>query len=163
MNQHSDVRQFHGHAVIGDNYRYNYQTIKDNVSLLKPKLLEEVNQLVVESGHKVAGKEPGEILRGRCDSFVVETNVHYPTDVNLLWDALYAPRGRARRLGSWCARLAPVEKKRKSVRRRFKMVRRTRRATPYHVDAYLAFCDTLVRRVETCLPEFAKRGSRTGR
>ena len=56
MNQHSDVRQFPGHAVIGDNYRYNYQTIKDNVSLLKPKLLEEVNQLVVESGHKIAGK-----------------------------------------------------------------------------------------------------------
>ena len=110
VNQHSDVRRFPGHAVIGDNYRYNYQTIKDNVSLLKPKLLEEVNQSVVESGHKISGKESDEILRGRCDSFVVETNVHYPTDVNLLWDALYAPRGRARRLGSLCARLVPVEK-----------------------------------------------------
>ena len=158
VNQHSDVRRFPGHAVIGDNYRYNYQTTKDNVSLLKPKLLEEVNQSVVESGHKSSGKESDEILRGRCGSFVVETNVHYPTDVNLLWDALYAPRGRARRLGSLCARLVPVEKKRKSVRRRFKMVRRTRRATPYHVNACLAFCDTLVRRVETCLPELAKRG-----
>ena len=29
--------RFPSHAVIGDNYRYNYQTIKDNVSLLKPK------------------------------------------------------------------------------------------------------------------------------
>jgi transposase, IS5 family len=27
-------------------------------------------------------------LRGRCDSFVVETNVHYPTDTNLLFDAI---------------------------------------------------------------------------
>ena len=27
-------------------------------------------------------------MRGRCDSFVVETRVHYPTDINLLWDAL---------------------------------------------------------------------------
>ncbi len=27
-------------------------------------------------------------LRGRCDSFVVETNVHYPTDINLLYDAI---------------------------------------------------------------------------
>ena len=27
-------------------------------------------------------------LRGRCDSFVVETDVHYPTDVSLLWDAV---------------------------------------------------------------------------
>ena len=28
------------------------------------------------------------MLRGRCDSFVVETNVHYPTDINLFYDAL---------------------------------------------------------------------------
>jgi len=27
-------------------------------------------------------------LDGRCDSFVVETDVHYPTDINLLWDAV---------------------------------------------------------------------------
>lgn len=25
---------------------------------------------------------------GKCDSFVVETNVHFPTDINLLWDAV---------------------------------------------------------------------------
>ena len=33
-------------------------------------------------------KKEGEALRGRCDSFVVETNVHYPTDINLLYDAM---------------------------------------------------------------------------
>ncbi len=27
-------------------------------------------------------------MRGRCDSFVVKTTVHYPTDIHLLWDAL---------------------------------------------------------------------------
>ena len=27
-------------------------------------------------------------MKGRCDSFVVETDVHYPTDINLLGDAL---------------------------------------------------------------------------
>lgn len=27
-------------------------------------------------------------LRGRCDSFVVETDVHFPTDINLLYDAI---------------------------------------------------------------------------
>jgi IS5 family transposase len=26
-------------------------------------------------------------LHGRCDSFVVETDVHFPTDINLLFDA----------------------------------------------------------------------------
>ena len=35
-------------------------------------------------------EETGEeaLLKGRCDSFVVETEVHYPTDINLLWDAM---------------------------------------------------------------------------
>ncbi len=27
-------------------------------------------------------------MNGRCDSFVVETDVHYPTDINLLFDAM---------------------------------------------------------------------------
>ena len=45
----------------------------DNVSLLTPELLSAVGRLVVESGHKVAKKKPGEPLRGRCDSFVVES------------------------------------------------------------------------------------------
>ena len=27
-------------------------------------------------------------MHGRCDSFVVETNVHFPTDINLLLDAM---------------------------------------------------------------------------
>jgi len=34
---------------------------------------------------KKKGNEP---LRGRCDSFVVETDVHFPTDINLLFDAV---------------------------------------------------------------------------
>ncbi len=41
----------------------------------------------MERGHRVAGKKPGAASRGRCDSFVVETDVHYPTDRNLLMDA----------------------------------------------------------------------------
>ena len=39
-------------------------------------------------GEWASGGGTGEPLRGRCDSFVVETNVHYPTDVGLLWDAM---------------------------------------------------------------------------
>ena len=36
-------------------------------------------------------KGSGAPLRGRCDPFVVETVVHYPTDVSLLWDAMRCP------------------------------------------------------------------------
>jgi hypothetical protein len=62
------------------------QTLKDNVSLLTPEVLDRINQVVVRAGHQALGKD--EDLRGRCDSFVVETDVHYPTDINLLWDAM---------------------------------------------------------------------------
>src|SRR5882724_3272153 len=33
-------------------------------------------------------KKENSPLHGRCDSFVVETDVHYPTDINLLFDAM---------------------------------------------------------------------------
>ncbi len=40
-------------------------------------------------------------MKGRCDSFVVETKVHYPTDITLLWDAM-------RTLSIRCGRLHPA-------------------------------------------------------
>ena len=88
VNQHRTVREFLGHGAFSQGDTYELQTIIDNVYLLTPELLSEIGRLVVESGHAVARKKPGEALRGRCDSFVVETDVHYPTDVNLLWDAM---------------------------------------------------------------------------
>src|ERR1035438_5487120 len=66
---------------------YQYQTLVDNVSLFTPELLDKINQVVVSGGHALIKKKEGEALRGRCDSFVVETDVHYPTDINLLFDA----------------------------------------------------------------------------
>jgi IS5 family transposase len=88
VNNHKTLRQMLGHADIFDSHYYHCQTIKDNVTLLTPKLLDEINQVVVQAGHGVAKKKENAGLRGRCDSFVVESNVHYPTDINLLYDAM---------------------------------------------------------------------------
>jgi len=86
-NNHKTVRMFMGHP-IDDPVHYKIQNIKDNVSLLAPEVLDQINQLVVAKGHGISkGKDPLK-LQGRCDSFVVETDVHYPTDINLLWDAM---------------------------------------------------------------------------
>ena len=53
-------------------------------------------------------KKPGGRLAARCDSFVVETDVHWPTDVNLLRDAIRClVRARHRGLAS---APAPVRK-----------------------------------------------------
>ena len=88
VNEHKTLRKFLGHADIFDCRQYSYQSVVDNVGLLTPELLSRVGELVVGSGHKVSKKKPGDLLSGRCDSFVVETDVHYPTDVSLLCDAM---------------------------------------------------------------------------
>jgi hypothetical protein len=66
----------------------NTQTLKDNVALLTPELLDQINQRIVQGGHVLVKKKAGQALRGRCDSFVVETAVHFPTDISLLFDAM---------------------------------------------------------------------------
>jgi len=86
VNQHRSIRQMLGHGWRDEETTYALQTLKDNVSLLTPEVLDRINQVVVRAGHQVLGKD--EDLSGRCDSFVVETDVHYPTDINLLWDAM---------------------------------------------------------------------------
>ena len=87
VNEHKTIREMLGHGTL-DRESYHYQTLKDNVGLLTPELLDKINQVVVSAGHVLVKKKEGEALRGRCDSFVVETDVHYPTDINLLFDAM---------------------------------------------------------------------------
>ncbi|MCK7581665.1 MAG: ISNCY family transposase [Chromatiales bacterium] len=86
VNQHITIRQMLGHGLF-DPTSYHYQTLKDNVTLFTPELLDKINQIVVAAGHELVKKGRGEVLHGRCDSFVVETDVHYPTDISLLFDA----------------------------------------------------------------------------
>jgi hypothetical protein len=87
VTHHKQIRQMLGHGAFDERHVYKLQTLKDNVSLLTPEILDRINQVVVRAGHKLVKKKE-EKLRGRCDSFVVETDVHYPTDLNLLFDAM---------------------------------------------------------------------------
>ena len=88
-NQHNTLRQMLGHGDWSDKTEYKVQTLKDNLRLFTPELLDRINQEVVGAGHVLVKKRaPQEDLQTRCDSFVVETHVHYPTDINLLWDAI---------------------------------------------------------------------------
>ena len=84
VNRHADVQSFPGHDVWFDPCRYELRTIRDNVALPAPELLRRVNDLVAAAGQEILGLEPGAALVGRCDSFVAETDVRYPTDVGLL-------------------------------------------------------------------------------
>lgn len=87
-NQHKTVRQMLGHSDWIDETQYELQTIKDNLKLFTPEILDRINQEVVRAGHATLKKNLVDGVVGRCDSFVVETDVHFPTDINLLLDAI---------------------------------------------------------------------------
>ena len=87
-NNHRTLRLMLGHSLFDHQYYYALQTLKDNISLITPEILDKINRIIVGYGHQLIGKKADEGLRASCDSFVVETNVHYPTDINLLFDAL---------------------------------------------------------------------------
>ena len=87
-NNHMTLREMLGHGFFDRNSKYALQTLKDNVSLLTPEVLDKVNQIAVKAGQNLVCKKKDEELKGKCDSFVVETDVHYPTDINLLFDAI---------------------------------------------------------------------------
>ena len=132
----------------------------DNVSLLTPKLLGKVNHLIVESGHTVVGKKLGEPLRGRCDSFVVETNVRYPTDVRLLRDAIlfmlrYAGRASSKHDVSGFRQWRKLQE---SVRDLFNKVRKTRGVSRKDIKTYLKACANLIGRVKALLLDLAAKG-----
>ena len=66
VNHHDTIREMLGHGAFEDVYSH-FQTLQDNVSLLTPELLDEINQLIVNAGHALVKKKDGEALRGRCD------------------------------------------------------------------------------------------------
>ncbi len=76
-----------GHGFFDEDKTYHLQTLKDNIKLLTPEILSEINKVVVDAAHELVNKKDNNELKSRCDSFVVETNVHFPTDINLLFDA----------------------------------------------------------------------------
>jgi len=77
--------------------QYQYQNIYDNVTLLDDELLKQINDVIVAVGHEVFKKKgkpaegvsasPCATMRCKVDSFVVESDTHFPTDYNLLWDS----------------------------------------------------------------------------
>jgi hypothetical protein len=64
---------------------FNWQRIRDNVCLVRPETLEKINQLIVGEGHRLV-PEAAEAVRG--DTFVVATNIHYPTESSLIRDGV---------------------------------------------------------------------------
>ena len=88
-NNHFLLRQLLGiENTFGvEPFTFEYQNIYDNVSQLSDSMLVELNDLIVSFGHReVFKKKETTAFHLKTDSFVFESNVHFPTDYNLLWD-----------------------------------------------------------------------------
>jgi transposase, IS5 family len=57
-NQHKTIRRMLGHSEWLDEHCYELQTIRDNVSLFTPEILDRINQEVVQAGHQALKKTP---------------------------------------------------------------------------------------------------------
>ncbi|HVH70921.1 MAG TPA: ISNCY family transposase, partial [Candidatus Dormibacteraeota bacterium] len=83
---HRSLRQIMG---IGDwqteEVDFDWRRIEDNVRKLRPETLKKIDDLIVGAGHEL---EPKAIESVRGDTFVVETNIHHPTESSLIGDGL---------------------------------------------------------------------------
>ena len=64
---------------------FDWRRLEDNLIKIRPETLAKLNELIVMAGHQLEPKAI-EIVRG--DTFVVETNIHYPTESTLIGDGL---------------------------------------------------------------------------
>lgn len=102
---HRRLRQIMG---IGDwqddEVDFDWRRIEDNLIKLQPATLQQINALIVKAGHEL---EPEAIQSVRGDCFVVETNIHYPTESSVIGDGLRklttlaAELAKAKDLGGW--------------------------------------------------------------
>jgi len=108
-NHDSLVRQIMGlpQFAVADRAPFHHRTISENICHIDEALLAQINAIVVRHGQPLLKKKAGEKLEIKTDSYVLETNVHYPTDANLLWDAarksidILAALCEEHRVGGW--------------------------------------------------------------
>ena len=86
-NEHRTHRMMLGHGIFDDK-NYRLQTLRDNLKLFTPDIMERINSEVIRSGYQLLNLEATASIQRRCDSFVLKTDVHFPTDINLLYDAM---------------------------------------------------------------------------
>ena len=83
--QHRTLRQIMGVGDWEEETTFSWRRIRDNVCLIQPGTIEKIYQLVASAGHDI---EPTAIEKVRADSFVIETNIHHPTESSLIVDGV---------------------------------------------------------------------------
>jgi hypothetical protein len=84
-NNHTTLRDIMQISSL-DDQRFPRTTIHDNITKLSPETIFKISDIIVKLGH---GFCPKAIEKVRGDSFVVQKNIHYPTDANLILDGIH--------------------------------------------------------------------------
>ena len=93
--QHRALRQVMGIGDWEERLDFNARRIGDNIRLLKTKTIEAISHRIVDEAYRMV---PEAVKKQRADSFVVETNIHHPTESSLIADG-------ARKIVELCVRL----------------------------------------------------------
>ena len=85
VENHRALRGIMGIGDWQDTDGFTFRRIRDTLCQIKPSTLSKISDLVVQAGHAIA---PDAAVSIRAYSFVIETNIHYPTDSSLLLDGV---------------------------------------------------------------------------
>src|SRR5882672_1663447 len=136
-NHHTLIRQMLGVPAApwgAEAKAFAHQTLRDNVALLDDALLQAINARIAAAGREVFAKKAGAPLAAlalKVDTYVLETDVHFPTDLNLLWDAGRKCVDLIEKYRDQFGYALPGWRKAKDWRRRFKALERRTSKTVY--------------------------------
>lgn len=82
---HLTLRTILGVQGWDQNTSFDYRRIRNAVISIQPKTIEQINQVIVGFGQELHGTAANS---ARADSFVIETNIHYPTESSLMYDGM---------------------------------------------------------------------------
>ena len=86
-NNHRDIRCLIGlNDWLDAGKKFSRTALHSNLIRLTAEGLGRIGQKVVQFSHLELGLSDLPLV-GRCDSFVLESNVHFPTDLNVLYDS----------------------------------------------------------------------------
>jgi transposase, IS5 family len=83
--QHRALRHIMGIGDWDDETSFSWRRIRDNICLVQPETIEKISHAIVAEGHHIDPEAPKKV---RADSFVAETNIHYPSESSLIRDGL---------------------------------------------------------------------------
>lgn len=83
--QHRALRHMMGIGDWQEDINFSWRRIRDNVCLLQPATIDKISHMIVGAGHQL---DPEAVKKVRADSFVVETNIHYPSESALMLDGV---------------------------------------------------------------------------